>query len=99
MDIQKFSDFAEEAKPLDGDKIKLDSILNHEVAVTGYRITRSKYGKNSSGKCLTVQVQVDNCPYVFFTGSDVLIDQFEKYGDMIPFLVTFKRIDRFYTMT
>jgi len=59
MSVQRFSDFAEEHGPLEGDKARLDAILNHEVLITGYRVQASKYGgKNKSGKCLTVQFEL-----------------------------------------
>lgn len=39
----KFSDFAEENVGLEGDKKKIDEILNNEILVLGYRIGRSRY--------------------------------------------------------
>ena len=99
---KRFSDFAEEEGPLEGDKAKLDSILNHEIMVIGHRIQGSKYqGKNNSGKCLTVQFRnpEDQEKRVFFTGSDVLIEQMEKYGHQVPFLTTIKKVDRYYTFS
>ena len=99
---KRFSDFAEEEGPQEGDKAKLDSILNHEIMVIGHRIQGSKYqGKNNSGKCLTVQFRnpEDQEKRVFFTGSDVLIEQMEKYGHQVPFLTTIKKVDRYYTFS
>lgn len=99
---KRFSDFAEEDGPLEGDKARLDAILNHEILITGYRLQASKYGgKNKSGKCLTVQFEVPELAgkRVFFTGSDVLIEQMEKYGEHVPFLVTIKKVDRYYTLS
>ncbi len=98
--IKRFADFADEELPLDGDKCRLDDILNCEIIITGYRITSSRYtGKNKSGKCLTVQFRTEaqEICRVFFTGSDVLIRQMEKYAKEIPFLTTVKKVDRFYT--
>jgi hypothetical protein len=96
---KRFADFAQERLPLDGDKIRLDEIINRELLITGYSIKRSKYDKNRSGKCLTLQVEVDSERRVVFTGSDVLIEQMEKYGNQVPFLTTIKKIDRYYTLT
>lgn len=96
---EKFSDFAQERLPLDGDKIRLDEVINRELLITGYSIKRSKYDKNNSGKCLTLQIELDQDRRVVFTGSDVLIEQMEKYGDHVPFLATIKKIDRYYTLT
>lgn len=96
---RRFSDFAVERVPLDGEKIKLDSIINQEIMVIGYAINRSKYDKNSSGKVLTLQFEHAGRRLVVFTGSDVLIEQMQKYGDEVPFATTIKKIDRFYTLT
>lgn len=97
--MKKFADFAQEARPLDGEKVKIESILNVEIMIIGYGIKKSRYDKNSSGKYLTVQFEQDGQRKVFFTGSDVLIEQFEKYGDQIPSAATVKRVDRYYTLS
>lgn len=97
--MRKFSDFAEEEKPLDGAKARLDDLLNQEVLVTGCKIRGSKYKEKGSGKCLTLQVERGGERMVVFTGSSVLIEQMEKYGPQIPFLTVVKKIDRYYTLT
>lgn len=97
---KRFSDFADEPKPLDGEKIKIDEILNREVEVTGYKIGNSQYSKNKSGKYLTLQVVAEGLgTRIVFSGSDVLIGQVEKYGHEIPFLTVIKKINRYYTLT
>lgn len=97
--MKKFADFAQEEMPLDGDKAKIDAILNEEIAVLAYRIRRSRYSKNSTGEYLTVQFELAKGRYVCFTGSDVLIEQFRKYGDQIPFQTVIRKINRYYTLT
>lgn len=42
MDIPKFSDLAEKIT-LDGEKVKMEDILNVPIVVTGYRITQSLF--------------------------------------------------------
>jgi len=96
--MKKFSDFSKE-NILDGDKIRIDDILNEEVLITGYAIKNSKYSKNESGKYLTLQIIKDDKKYVVFTGSDVLIDQMEKYNAEIPFMATIRKINRYYSLT
>ena len=96
--MKHFSDFSKEAVALDGDKVKLDSILNQEITITGHAIKRSKFDDNS-GKCLTVQFEMDGLVQIFFTGSEVLKDQLEKYEAEIPFMTTIKKINRYYTLT
>ena len=51
------------------------------------------------GQGLLLQLEIENKHRVLFTGSDVLIEQMEKYGEQIPFLATIKKIDRFYTLS
>jgi len=99
MEYKRFSDFAQEPELLDGNKLKITEILNKEILVTGYRIKESKFGKDNNSKCLTIQFETDNDKYIIFTGSNVLIDQIEKYKDELPFLSTIKRIDKYYTFT
>lgn len=96
--MKKFSDISKE-NILDGDKIRLDDILNEEILIIGYRVKNSRYSKNSSGKYLTLQIEYKDKKYVVFTGSDVLIDQLEKYGNEIPFLATIRKINRYYSLT
>jgi hypothetical protein len=102
VDIPRFSDFAEEPGTLEGSKLRLDDILNHEILIIGHRIALSKYDKNASGKCLTLQFYYpDNpsCLHVIFTGSDVLISQMEKYSDHIPFTAIIRKKNRHYELT
>ena len=96
---KRFSDFAEEEKPIEGDKVKIESILNREILVTAYKVKKSKYAKNNSEQCLTVQFEVDGIKKIFFTGSCVLLDQLEKYGHEMPFMTMVKKIDRYYTFS
>lgn len=97
----KFSDFSEERGPLEGDKMKISDILNKQILITGVEIKESKFNKNKSGKYLTIQfTQPDEGELnVVFTGSDVLIDQLEKYNDKIPFWTTIQRMNRYFSLT
>jgi len=97
--MKRFTDFSKEQKVLDGDKVKLDLILNQEIKITGYSIKKSKYSKNESGDYLTVQFEMNDNKQIFFTGSEILIEQFNKYGDEIPFIAIVKKINRYYTLT
>lgn len=100
--MKKFSEFAEEHQPLEGDKIKIDDLLNTEIAIKNYDLKKSRYDKNSSGKYLTLQfsyLENDNTNYVVFTGSDVIISQIEKYAEHLPFQAVIKKINRYYTLS
>lgn len=96
---QRFSDFAEEDQPLDGDKLKIDEILNREIEIIGYRITESKFAERSHGKCLTIQFSLDGKTHIFFTGSEILMRQIEKYKEHIPFLTMVRKQSRHYTLS
>jgi len=96
---KRFTDFATEPSVLDGDKVKLDAILNQEIEIIGYRIGDSNYSKNKSGKYLTLQIRIDREVKIIFTGSDVLIKQVEKYENEIPYLAIIKKINRYYTLS
>jgi len=96
---KRFSDFAAEPEILDGDKIPIERILNREIEVIGHRIAKSKYQKNSSGQCLTLQIVLDGERRVVFTGSDVLIEQLRRYGDQVPFVATIRKVDKYYTLS
>lgn len=102
MDVPRFCDFAEEPGTLEGSKLRLDDILNHEILIIGHRITKSKFDKNASGKCLTLQFHFSEHPHelhVIFTGSDVLIAQLEKYSGHIPFTTVVRKKNRHYELT
>jgi len=93
--MKRFKDFSKESI-LDGDKIKIDDIINEEIEIIGHAIKNSKF---ESEKYLTLQIKRDDKKYVIFTGSEVLIDQIEKYKDEIPFLATIRKINKYYSFT
>jgi len=93
----RFSDFAEESKVFDGDKIRIDDILNQEILIIDFKIKDSK--KRQDTLYATIQFKIDDVNHIVFTGSGVLIDQLEKYKDSLPFYTTIKKIDRYYTFT
>ena len=97
--MRKFSDFAQDERIIDGEKLNIASILNKEIMVIGYRIKNSKYAKSNYEKCLSLQFEIDGTKFVAFTGSNVLIDQIEKYKDEIPFFTTIIKIDKYFTFS
>ncbi len=99
MPNKRFSEFSKESTPLDGEKKRIDDILNQEIMVTEYKIQNSRFSKNNNPKCLMMQFELAGAKYVIFTGSNVLIDQIERYEEEIPFYTTIKKIDRYYTFT
>lgn len=93
--MNKFSDFGEKVV-FDGDKIKLDDVLNMEIVVKNYKVSGSKYKSNS---CLTLHIVINNENRVIFTGSQVLLEQIKRHEAMMPFATVVKKIDKYYTFT
>jgi hypothetical protein len=100
-EFPRFADFADEPGALDGSKLRLDDILNQEILILGHRIRQTKYPGKGSERCLTIQFRRagDAEMHVVFTGSSVLVEQMEKYGEKVPFIAVIKRVDRYYTMS
>lgn len=96
--LKKFSDFTQE-NIMEGDKLTIANILNKEIVIMSYRIKNSKYSKSNSERCLSLQFELNEEKFVVFTGSNVLIDQIEKYKDEIPFLTTIIKIDKYFTFS
>ncbi|MFH0995810.1 MAG: hypothetical protein V1844_09980 [Pseudomonadota bacterium] len=97
--MKRFSDFATDEKPIDGDKVKIDDILNKEIEITAYRIKNSKFEERHHGKCVTIQFRLDNEQKIFFTGSEVIMNQIEKYKNEIPFVTIIKKKYKYYIFT
>lgn len=99
--MHRFSEFAaDDEKPLDGEKVRIDSILNKEIVICAFNVKMSKY-KDHGDKCATVQFYevTDERKRIFFTGSGVVISMLEKYKDEVPFITTVKKVDRYYTLS
>lgn len=94
---QCFSDFADETKSFEGDKKKIEEILNKEILIVDFKIKDSKQHKNTY--YATIQFSVDNNLYIAFTGSNVLIEQLNKYENNVPFYTTIAKINKYYTFT
>jgi hypothetical protein len=97
--MKRFSDFAEPATPMDGTKKKLDDILNRDLIICDCKISESKYAKDGCKEYAIIQFKENGNDelFVVFTGSKVLINQCESNKDMMPFLATIKKINKYYT--
>lgn len=92
--MKKFSELGIKptSKTFVGDKIKISRVLNRELKIIAYKLDDSKYPKNKSGKCLCLQIELDNEKHVIFTGSDVLIETIQLIPETeFPFLATIVR--------
>jgi capsule polysaccharide modification protein KpsS len=97
VEYPRFSDFAEESKAFDGDKKKIDEILNKEILVIDFKLKESKHHRDT--QYLTLQFKIGDTTFIMFNGSSVLADQLEKYKDNLPFYAVIKKIDKYYTFS
>lgn len=95
--MHKFSEFANEEFKIEGEKKKIDDILNTEIIVRNYNIKKSKFSKEK--EYMTLQFEMVDKLYIIFTGCEVLIEQIQKYKNNIPFITTIKKINKYYTFT
>lgn len=100
-DYPRFHDFSTEDKRLEGSKLKLRDIINKEILITGFSLAESKYNGDQSPhkEYLTLEFEMEGEKHIVFTGSEVLSQQIQKYKENIPFYVTIKQIDRYYSFT
>jgi hypothetical protein len=95
-EVNEFSDFKDKTFPLDGEKISINEVLNKRLKYKDFRVGKSKY-EDKGDVCLTVQVEYNGENRVFFTGSSVLTNIFQKYEDRLPFMATLKSVGKSYT--
>ncbi len=94
--MNKFSDFADEKQAFEGDKIRIDDVLNTELVVKAFRILNGKF---ESEKCLQLQINTNDKLHVIFTGSKVLTEQVTKYKDKLPFHTVIRKVRKYYTFS
>jgi len=94
--MKRFNDFADDERPLDGNKIGIGDVVNKEITILAYKINDSKYERE---KCTTVQFEIEGQRRVLFTGSTILAKQLEKYEKELPFIATIRRINKYYTLS
>lgn len=86
--MHRFKDFAKK-KVLVGDKLKIDEILNQEIIINDFSITKSKV---NSGQCLKMQFELNGKNYITFTGSVVLMEELNEYKDELPFVAIIRKV-------
>lgn len=96
--MHKFSEFADENVSI-GEKIKIDEIVGKVIQVIAYKTGESKYKKANCERCLTLQIKYNDEDRIVFTGSNVLIEQIEKYKDELPFETVIVKSERFYAFS
>lgn len=107
--IPNFGDLVE-SRPLDGDKLKIDGILDKPIIVTGFRIGKSKFNHKGTEYCTTLQFYFENdenqTKYIIFSGSSVIAEQVEEIsakleesGKAKVFRAIVKKVGNYYSLT
>ena len=78
--MRNFKDFGikSDIKSFEGDKIKIDRIMNKPIIVEDYKIVDSKFTEKGNGKCLHIQISIDNSKRLVFTGSANLMELIQQ---------------------
>lgn len=90
MNSFKQFDIKETTKGFEGDKIKMAKILNREIIVHDFKIEDSKvFQDRGTGKCLHLQISINNEKYIIFTSSRGLLDAIQQIPRVgLPFTTT-----------
>jgi len=75
---------------------KLDEILGKELLIIAFRTKKSKFKESNY---TTIQFKLGDRLHIVFTGSEVLMNQLEKYKDKIPFYTKIIKPGKYYTFT
>ena len=94
--MKRFSDIAEDERPLDGDKIGINDVVNKEITVLAFTVNDSKF---ESEKYLKLQFELEGKRRIIFTGSTVLAKQLQKYESELPFIATIRKINKYFTLS
>ena len=95
--LNTFAELARDKLPMPGIKKRLEQILNRNIVILDFRITKSNKRENS--ECLQIQFLLDGDVCVLFTGSVVLIDQIQSIKDNLPLKTTVVKIDKYYSFS
>ena len=95
--LNTFAELARDKLPMPGIKKRLEQILNRNIVILDFRITKSNKRENS--ECLQIQFLLVGDFCVLFTGSVVLIDQIQSIKDNLPLKTTVVKIDKYYSFS
>lgn len=89
--MKQFSELGIKAKDRSwsGDKIKFKKLFNKKIIILDYKIKPSVYPEKGNGKCLHMQINMENKKYVTWTGSVNLQEMMLEVGkDQLPIEAT-----------
>lgn len=80
---------------MEGEKIKINRILNVEITVLHFKIEDSKFKDKGKGKCLYLQIEFKGEKNVVFTGSENLMEMINQVRpEDFPFTTTIRSNDQ-----
>lgn len=91
MEVKKFSELGISASNtgMTGDKIKIAKVMNREITILDYKVADSLH----SGKCLHLQIILNDTKHVIFTGSKVLLNMMQQVNkEDLPVVATIEKI-------
>lgn len=107
-EIPNFSSLIDK-KVLDGDKVRIDDLLNKEIIICNYNVTTSKFKDRGCGYCTKIQFYYaddkEEIKRVFFSGSSVIKDQIEEVAEKLKennqpllFKAMVKKLGKYYSL-
>lgn len=95
--MEKFRDFANDVRRLDGDKLQISQIFNKEIVVIAYRLTKSKISDAKQLLQLQFTYPNEEEKHIVLTNSTVIIKQLEQYKEHLPFTAKVMKVHSYYT--
>jgi len=93
--LHKFSDINKGCLIMAGEKIKIGEVLDRDIQVISYKVSKSKYKKDEP--LLTLNIIIEGTPRIIFTGSKILRQQCEEYDNHMPFETKIRNFNKCYT--
>ena len=78
-----------------GDRITADSLVGQEFILYEYRILPSKF---EGGTYALMQIEMKGKPYIFSTGSTVVLDQLQQVEGKLPIKAKLTKQKRYYKL-
>jgi hypothetical protein len=106
--FNKFSDFNLISKVLEGTKTSINDILDKPIAIYAFKVGVSHYKTKEYATVQYTSLDIsdpeqfkikDNEKHIFFTGSQVIIDQLNQTKDKLPFVSVIRKIQKYYTLS
>ena len=100
MNKKRFSELGVVIKndAFSGKKISINYVINVEIIVKGFKISKSKF--ENSRDCLTLEIELNGEDRIMFTGSSTLKKQIEQIkNEDFPFLTKISKLNNSYLFT